>query len=61
MNVFIANKEIKDISPTVIESIKNGEEWILNNIAMSNAYINSKTSYILKNGTPISYIRRLVR
>lgn len=59
-DVFIANKELKDISPEVIKAVRANESWILENIRLNNAYVNSKTSYILKHGVPTSYIKRVV-
>lgn len=60
-NIFIANSLLKDISQELIKSIQNNDKQTIESVYLSNAYNNSKTSYILKNGKPISFVKKVVR
>lgn len=57
--IMILNMEAKDLSPELLKAIRAGDEHVLENIRKHNAFISAKTSYILKNGMPISYIKRM--
>lgn len=60
-NVFIANSSLKDISQELIKSIQNNDRQIIENVYLNNAYNSSKTSYVLKHGMPVSFVKKVIR
>ena len=60
-NVFIANSSLKDISQELIKSIQNNDRQIIEKVYLNNAYNSSTTSYVLKNGMPVSFVKKVIR
>ena len=58
--MFIQYRYLDQIPPEWIEGVQNGDKEIIENLKYREGILNAITSYYLKNGKPLSNIKRMV-
>ena len=60
-SLFIPNYTSQNIPKEFVDSVKSNDKKFIVNMLNSNIINNSKTYYILENGAPTSYIRKIIK